>query len=158
MGQVEKFDTNSPISLVIFDDLETLKNVLLEFENKGTVFEIVFGFQELNNDLISELIVLQSDKKFLHCYGFDESVEDVLEILKSLCLYNNVLIYPDEKFSSTKTTIDNNFDFSSFYSLEKINLGILTCSGVGLPTCFLEVDCIPSSSSIIPFLSLAGNI
>ena len=45
MGQVEKFDTNSPISLVIFDDLETLKNVLLEFENKGTVFEIVFGFQ-----------------------------------------------------------------------------------------------------------------
>ena len=131
MKDIEKkrqVDTSSSISLVVFNDLEILSNLIDEFENKKTNYEILFGFQNFDEDSLESLKSFQSKNQFLHCYGFNSDVDDVLVILQSLCLYDKILTYPQDQIIRKKSQMDNNFDFSCFYSLKKINLGILTCS------------------------------
>lgn len=126
--ETKQVEVESSVSIVLMNDLEVLKKILDEYSNKTDVYEIIFGFQNFSEESINQLKSWQTTNKFLHCYGFDNSVQNPLEILKFLCLYNQVLVYPQMEMVNKIIITDHNFDLSSFYSLKKINFGVLTAS------------------------------
>lgn len=115
-------------SLIVYNDFDLLKNLIIEYSNIQTPFEIIFGFKESSFNYVEDLIKLQNENSFLHCYGFLDNVDDYELILKYLCLYNTIILYPEKQKIDKLIINEINFDLKSFYSLKKINLGILSAS------------------------------
>ena len=126
--KTKQVDTISSTTYIVLDDLELLLKTIDDHKNNENIYEILFGFSNFSEESINHLKSLQETNKFLHCYGFNSETVNKLEYLKFLCLYPNVIVYPSMERIIKENIPSNDFDINSFYSLRKINFGILTAS------------------------------
>lgn len=126
--KTKQVDTISSTTYIVLDDLELLLKTIDDHKNNENIYEILFGFSNFSEESINHLKSLQETNKFLHCYGFNSETVNKLEYLKFLCLYPNVIVYPSMETIIKENIPSNDFDINSFYSLRKINFGILTAS------------------------------
>lgn len=121
-------DLSKSESLILMDDLNLLEGVLEEYNEVKYPFEIIFGFTNNSAEKLEKLLIYQNKHRFLHCFGFKNELVNKLDILKKLCLYEKIILYPEKEIIIKKSLATFDIDLESFESLRKVKLGILTAS------------------------------